>query len=550
MTHTYYVHINTTTLPHYFVSGIIRPVEHIKNREKDFQNKLSQKVILSQKKWNCQSDCSIEIALNEKEYKNLERVSNDFSLSHSAFPISRIKKIYFTDKALAETIIWNINSGAGFIPDWSVSFENKDNQDISEEFPHSYVSTIDTSNELNIKLKRFDKLLGGFAFMRAAKVNNPELDYTGNYLSTFSYFNSRISKDLKKNNLTVNNYLHSIFTGQSEIFSYLAKDITQDLVAKVASSENQVIEKKFGTINLEHLDNSSLSFKLGVLSTYGNQKPKKVDDLISGLLKNLEEIKREEIALIYGLYSGYSGLYNSFKAKDEKIKIKFGLEDKLDFYVIESLFQYVFSNKSISNDFDYLSINFLSNTSVKKGYKYAELLGGFYAYEKIDYTSNKKSIVEYLRKGISKLFGNNIYNINESLLDEKIEALLNPKLDELIKTVSDDNKDNSKPVPKEQTRIWNENPKKLNKEALEITKNEKVEVKMITNTKPEEVDTILEIFEGEKSNAEENNMFTYKELEKKTIAVLKVEISNLGLTLPPSITKKADIIKFILSKQE
>ncbi|WP_034059315.1 hypothetical protein [Lacinutrix jangbogonensis] len=551
MTHTFYVHINATTLSHYYVSGIIRPVGDIKNREKDFQNNCPQKVILSHKKWNNQSDCSIEIEVPDNEYKDLEQVSKDFVLSHSAFPISRIHKIYFTDKERAETIIWNINSGAGFVPSWSIAYENKkESLDIAEEYPYTHVSRIDNSKDLNVKLKRFDKLLGGFAFMKAAKVNDFTLDYTKNYLSTFSYFNTRISNDLKKNSLAINKSLHNIFTGKSEIFSYLAKDINQDIISEVALRENQVIENKFGTINLNRLNKDSLSFRLAILGTYGPQKSKKVDDLISGLLKNLEEIKREEIALIYGLYSGYTGLYNSFKIDNQKVEIKFSLESKMDFYIIESLFQYAFRNKVISNDFDYLSLNALSHKSTNQGYKYAKLLGGLYAYEKIDYTSNKKSIVEYLRKGISKLFGNSIYDINESLLNEKIETLLNPKLDELIKTVSDDNKERSIVSSKEKPKVIIDEPKTPSIKSVAKTIMNKPEVRKTTSIKPQESDATLDMFQEKKSKQEESTLFSYKQLNNKTVAVLKIEILNLGLVLPSNIKKKDDIIKFILSKQD
>lgn len=555
MTHTFYIHINATTLSHYYVSGIIRPVGDINNREKDFQNNSLDKVILSHKKWNTQSDCSIEIVMPENEYRELEDISKDFSLSHSAIPISRVKNIYFINKERAETIIWNINSGAGFVPSGSIVYETeKDSIDIAEEYPYSYKSAVNNSKELNIRLKRFDKLLGGFAFMRAAKINDFTLDYSETYLGTLSFFNNAIFNDLKKNDLSVNNTLHNIFTGKSEIFSYLAKDINQDLISSVASRENQVIEKKFGTINLNRLDKNSLSFTLAVLGTYGSQKSKKAEDLISGLLNDLDESKREEIALTYGLYSGYTALYNSFKVENRKMKIKFDLESKLDLYIIESLYQYAFNNKTISDSFDYLNFKVSSVKSAKQGYKYAQILGERYAYEKLDYTKNKHSIIESLRKGISKIFGNSIYEINENILQDKLDALLTPKLDELIDTVANDNKQLdlvSKPkehsISSDRTKPEPKIPTETKTKVTSKTQSKVLEKKSV---KSNAAAATLDMFDTTQPEKETNSLFTYKQLDSKTIAVLKIEISNLGLTLPSSIKKKDDIIKFILSKQD
>ena len=79
--------------------------------------------------------------------------------------------------------------------------------------------------------------------------------------------------------------------------------------------ENIKLEVKFGQIQIEEIPTDSITFNLAVLNNYGKSKSKYVEDLIAVLFEKLDPVKREEVALIFGLNSGYDELRNYYKLK-------------------------------------------------------------------------------------------------------------------------------------------------------------------------------------------------------------------------------------------
>lgn len=556
MENIYYIHINTNALPHYLVDGIIRPASLIKNRENDFQNNSGNHIILSNKKWNNTNDCSIEVVLNNEEKKDLKQISTDFSLCNTGLPISRIKNIYFEDKEKAETVIWNINNTVAFVPNWAIQYENKKDDELAEDYPSAFITTEDCAKELIIALKRFDRLLGGFAFLKvSAEINsNSSINFSESYFSTLAFFNKRIESDLKNNNVTIDNKFYKIFTGDSKIFSYLAKNIDFSFVEEVAKEENIELQSKFGVIDLTNLPQESLTFKLAILETYGKDNSKSVEDLITSLLQKLNENIREEIALIYGLHVGYNTLRNYYKIENEKIQVKFDLNTKIDFYTIESVYQYAFNDKKISNDFDYLSIDCLLNKNKKDPeFKYISILNEYYPFRKIDYKGQTTAIINIITKEISKWFPSELFKINEDKISEKIGALISQKINELIVDVTKNTKEsfdenNILEIETIQDELNNkyekENIKKNIKDKSIVSKNE--ESNTIEEVLPKN-ETLLFNIEVEKKLKGYNAM----ELDKQfTISALRNYAEELKIKIPKSITKKNDIISMILSNQD
>ncbi|QXP79824.1 MULTISPECIES: hypothetical protein [Winogradskyella] len=574
MENKYYVHLNTNTLPHYLVDGIIRPASLIKNREHDFQNNSGNQIILSLKKWNKISDCSIEVVLNNDEDKALEQMSKDFFLCHTAIPISRIKAINFEDKEKADTVIWNINSTVAFIPKWSINYTDKEESDVAEEFPFTYITKKDQTKELTVTLKRFDRLLGGLAFLKVSAAINSEnhINFSESYFSTLAYFNKRIASDIKKNNVVTDDRFHDIFKGDSRIFNYLAKQVNTALVEEVSKQERIQLKSKFGVIDLTSLPKDSLTFKLAILESFGKDSSKSVEDLINSLLSNLEEGISEEIALIYGLYVGYNALRNYYKIGNKKIQVKFDLNSKIDFYTVESIYQYAFHNKTISNDFDYLSINFLSSKTANKKdakYKYIKVLSNYYPYKKVDYKLQKTNIIDALIKEVSKWFPAELFKLDNDKLSDKLNTLINPKLNGLIENVRSDSEAlyqmNDEETPnisinkidseKEQSKS-NEvklNPaidpiKSKNKEEYKEPLNEESDLFSGANKPNSEVEVEASLNEDTTSK---HKVYDASELDKDfTIPTLKKLANDLQIKIPKGITKKGDIIKIILSNQE
>lgn len=576
MENKYYIHINTNTLPHYLVDGIIRPANLIKNREHDFQSNSGNQIVLSIKKWNNTSDCSIEVVLNNNEDKALEQMSTDFFLCHTAIPISRIKAIYFDDKKKADTVIWNIKSTVAFVPNWAINYTDKESADIAEEFPFTHNAKKDQTKELAVMLKRFDRLLGGLAFLKVSAAINSEnqIKFSESYFSTLAYFNKRIASDIKKNNIVIDDRFHEIFKGDSRIFNYLAKQINTPLIEEVSKQENLQLTSKFGVIDLNNLPKNSLTFKLAILESFGKDSSKSVEDLINSLLSNLEEDTSEEIALIYGLYVGYNTLRNYYKLNDKKIQVKFDLNTKIDFYTVESIYQYAFHNKTISNDFDYLSINFLSSQVISKKnpkYKYLKVLSDYYPYKKVDYKLQKTNIIDALIKEVSKWFPAELFKLDNDKLSDKLNTLINPKLNSLIENVRSD----SEAVYQiNEVEASNISPNKTNEDKGQ-TKTK--EVKLYPINEPSETKTISkqegkmptneepDLFSGaNNSNSEtevESNLnkdskseirvYNASELNDNfTIPKLKKLANDLQIKITKGITKKGDIIKIILSNQD
>ncbi len=88
--------------------------------------------------------------------------------------------------------------------------------------------------ELSDKIKRFDIILGGFAFMRLG--GKSFMNYSENYFSTLSYFNKLIEEQTinaaKEKGLKFSNKYTGLFSKQESEWSkwqqYIYKNITAE----------------------------------------------------------------------------------------------------------------------------------------------------------------------------------------------------------------------------------------------------------------------------------------------------------------------------------
>ncbi len=76
-----------------------------------------------------------------------------------------------------------------------------------------------------------------------------------------------------------------------------------------------------------------------------------VTDLTSGAIR---ADKMENVAILFGLNNGYSKLRNKYKGSVKDRVVKFTMESQLDYYIIESIFQFVFHGLNKNNSFDYI----------------------------------------------------------------------------------------------------------------------------------------------------------------------------------------------------
>jgi hypothetical protein len=542
MKNSFYVQISSKTLAHYLVGGCICPVSLIERRENDFQNNYSDQIILSTKKWNESSDCSIEVILNSNEEKYIEQLSSEYLLYHSIIPISRIKAIFFSEKEKAEGNVWNLKNGAGFVPERLINYSEKKEEETAQGLPSESISANNNLDELQKALKRFDRLLGGVAFLRTSifDINDLNINFPIDYFSTLSYFNKTIEKELIEAKVNYNPFLHKIFTGQSNIVKYLAQNIDTSFVEKIAKKEGIQIEEKFGIINLKQIPTNSLTLQLAILNTYGKDKSKSVEDLLNVLFKELETEVKEEIALVYGLYVGYKPLLNYYKLGGRELTVKFKLDSKVDYYIIESLFQYAFYDRTISENFDYLNsiLPTKDKASTPVDYKVDYILDETVITKKKDYSEVLKNMLKLITDDIIKWFPADIFKADSNAIEKRLESILKPKFNSLVEEVKFDSAQN----------LVNENIKKETEKTIKATNDD-------TNTvdrRKNEVETSYEIDWTVKKeinilelNDSRNNP-TADELDSMNKKQLLSHAKKCSIKVPPTM-KKEDILKLILS---
>jgi len=361
MENSFYIPINSGSLAHYFSKAIILPAKYFTNKPDDIQNRFADSLLLSESKWVKNSDCSIEVVLTDTEIKDLYKVSEHFFLYNTPIPISRVKSVCFLDAKQKETTIWNINNGAAFIPESIVSVEkSRDVEGLSENeinAGNEYKST----SELSDKIKRFDIILGGFAFMRLG--GKSFMNYSENYFSTLSYFNKLIEEQTqnaaKEKGLKFSNKYTGLFSKHESEWSKWQQYIYQNLDAQeieaLADKEGVKVEKKLGLLKIDSINPSSHLYELAILATYGDRKNKSADNLVTDLTNGTIFLeKAEDVSILFGLNNGYSKLRNKYKGPVKDSNVKFTLESKLDYYIIESIYQFVFNSSKPSYSFDYI----------------------------------------------------------------------------------------------------------------------------------------------------------------------------------------------------
>ncbi|MBS6577884.1 hypothetical protein [Parabacteroides goldsteinii] len=350
----YYLPIGSTSLAHYFGCACIKPSKYFDNKQEDLQDKFNDFLLVTTYLGTQQTDCCLELVLTGQEARELIPLKNGFFLYEKPLPITRVRKIYFSNKERKEQTITNINMSTAFVPDELVEIK---------EFDNIQANDLEKPQDIHIapyneQLKRFNSFLGGFALMRLA--GEDYMNYSENYFATLSLFNSVIHRDLEDSKISIDPRYRGAFTGESgfqKIIPYLNKTIDESDINSIAQDENQIIQKDKITriIELNSLDKNT--YIVAVLNTYGvgsESKRKRIDELIlSNFKSDIKTGKSEGIALCYGINRGYSAFSNKYSLnKNEKV-VKFQLNSQLDYYTIESLYQYTFNDVK-SDEFSYL----------------------------------------------------------------------------------------------------------------------------------------------------------------------------------------------------
>ena len=352
---TYLFPINSSSLAHYFGCACIKAAKYFDNKPQDIQDRFRDFLLLTNKKGTVETDCCLELVFTEDETKDLIDLKNGwFLFDTKPLPITRIKKIYFSNEEQKDITITNITMSTAYVPKGLVEIcDFDDNRADFIQVPDDCCG-IDQTNKINL----YDRFLGALALMRLA--HEPYMNYSQNYIATLSFFNTEIEKQLKPNErLSYNKNYRGIFSnnnGFEKILPYLNQHINEEVLNEIAHKNNQIIIKDKITriIDVESF-NDTWTYTIAILNSYGvgaESRKQRVDGLIQSHFSSLKEDKQEGVALCYGYNRGYS-VFTKDYGIDNKVSYKYKLQSQLDYYTIESVYQYVF-NGVVSSGFPYL----------------------------------------------------------------------------------------------------------------------------------------------------------------------------------------------------
>jgi len=497
MEKTYYIPISSASLAHYFGAGYIAPSIYFPNKPNDAQDKAKNKLILVEYLGVKDSDCCFEIVITEDEKKNLEKVQNKVFLYAKPLPISRVKSVIFNNAKQKDLTVTNIELSTAFIPSQIIKVENNfDNFSLANVNFKVATSFTDFTEQLQL----LNRLMGCFSLMKFG--GEDYMNFSQNYFSTLAFFNRTIEDELSVANRKINPLYHDAFVGQASFKSlnkYLYKKTKEEDLVEVANIEKQLIIKDSITkiVALSSLEKAS--FIVAVLNTYGvgnEARKKKIDGLIlSNFKSEILPEKAEVVSLCYGLNRGYSAFNNTYKSSNKRKDVKFKLNNQLDYYTIESLYQYAF-NKTKSGAFPYLD-NWCPKQSSNKLSKKSN-----YMILDVEVVEKKKPQVSsqtYLTNLLHKLFqkdtasllNNFITQIRDKVYEDTIEEVqeaLDEKqneIDELKQKTSSSYKEESQSVdepPVEYDKNDGVNIEDKIKEALELKKMKVIEFKKVAKS--------------------------------------------------------------------
>lgn len=355
---TVYIPLKSMNLAHYFAMACIAPASFIENRNPDIQTAWGSCLLVSFEKRISNNNCSLEVSLTDDEFNSLEPIYVSQCLLMQPLPISRIKKVIFFDEITAKKSAYNINLGAGFIPQDLIYVEDVENHNPIQLDKTPYIKR-DVFIDWSEKLAQFNSILGGFAMLKAFGKTQ------GNFLGALSVYNTDIKSYYDNNpEYTQDNnddWLDWAFTVPEDTFyqeshplNKMKAKVDNSIINEVAKSENITITNKFGKIDLNAIDPNSMTYLYATVASYGPDARLKLDDLISDLSSGkLAKSKAQGVSLCFGVNKGYSVFRNKYKTDKMDLDIKFTF-NPLELYAIESMFEYVFKGKTDSGSFSHI----------------------------------------------------------------------------------------------------------------------------------------------------------------------------------------------------
>ena len=544
----YYLPIKSNSLAHYFGSACIMPSKYFPNKPVDLQNNFEEYLLLTTHTGTKETDCSLELVFTKPEINELIDIKEGFFLYPKPLPISRVKTVLFSDKNKMEQTIVNITMSTAFVPKELIKVVPK--FDTIETNKLEIPVTNEELKNWSTEIKKYNSFLGGFALMRLA--GEEYMNYSENYFSALSFFNEVIKNELLVGGKAINEKVSDAFTGKGffeKLYPIINKSVDENDLNLIAKEEKQIIIKDKITriVDLNNLEKAT--FIVAVLNTFGvgdEAKKKKIDGLIlSNFKSEIKPDKSEVVALCYGLNKGYSVFSNKYKSGNNEKIVKFQLNSQVDYYTIESLFQFVFNN-SKTEGFPYIDNwcpKFNDKISAKKKSDYQVLDVLVLGKKKPEVFSQ-----EYLANLLQRFFQKETEIIFRDFVEKLRTTIYNDTKEEMVDEISFKDEEMVK-LRKEQEKLSkleyelnrlmteNTNLKSQNKESsyntskIENNLSSVEEPPVNISTQSEKIKIAQEIFEYQ--------AMTVKTLEKKA--------TERGLSIK-GLKKEEIIIQLISTK--
>ena len=500
----YYLPIKSENLAFYFAKGCICPTKYIQNRNADIQNRFDNQILLSNSIFTNETNCSLEIVLNEKLEKPFP-ISDSFFLLEIPLPISRVKKIIFKEEQQKINTVYDIVNGAAFLPINLIKVEPNSKETNTNEL--TSINIRNYSKDWSIELEHFNRLMGGFALMSIA--GNDQQNYPINYFSTLSVINNLVKDELINQEVEFEkNQEWAIIRTDKFIPLYdtIYNKINNNTVENFAKVDKIQLIKHNGKFLIDKINQEKFTYFLAILASYGEGTRQNIDTFISDIISNKFPVERKNIiALIFGINKGYDIFRNNYKTNNFNVDVKFKLDSQLDYYTIESIYQFAFNNKRDNRAFEYL--NWVSEYKDKTDYK------DFETYQVLD-----KTII--IKKKEKPGFKDFFQSISRNKIYQKIISEINKCIPKYL--IDKDNIEGTKYF----TTLLKEDFEEYENEIYEKTK-EKIEKELNNKFDKKNTEKNIEI---EKLNnfirEQKNEIMNLEEIIKKSKSNDNVNIKN------------------------
>lgn len=417
---TLFIQLKSSNLAYYFNYGVIYPLDleeseiyKKENRRTDIFTQYSEYIILSSAITNSfgEDDVLVEIIATNLNANSIEK--SKLLYTSEPIPISRIKNIYFKTLVAQNTFISSVKT----FPDSFI--QERLCLIIPLDFPiqREDLSKINLPPNLDlvewkIILRKFDKIMGMFSFMKNAGIffseeDNSYQEYTQNYFGALSIINSTIKAQSTKD---LGLYKYILFPFEIEasniqrvlfrqIMDCIYNDLSFDLnlgneIIQKALASHLATEEEEKELNIileyfKKMEQHQISYKdllmvdvirknypvlaLFYLSKFSNKSRQHTDKQAVRNTFILHEAQfnktiTEYLLGILGLYYGYKTMIkqdtnlnisdNTFATIcEESQSIKFKLDSTLDRITIESIFNFCKTNKTITEEYSFLNLH-------------------------------------------------------------------------------------------------------------------------------------------------------------------------------------------------